>query len=443
MTDYFHLTKRFGAVAVSQFPVQYAMSLKSISPLAWVFRSSHEQINRYHRVLGRVVYGLLLTHMILYNTYFFIAHIWLSRVFEPVVLYGVVASLGLHMLNATALARVRDYSYRLFFVVHLLTVLCVPVLIFFHAPSVRIYLVESVLLFIGDLAYRKFTTVNAPTVVETVPGTNLLKISASAPAEKMAEFQSHPGAHVYLNIPPPARFTKSTVFDFLYNPFTVAATGDDGAITLVARHRKGPMTDYLNSLASQDVPTGESKFRLGIEGPYGSVGKHFDDLIAFGAQRVLLIAGGVGGTFALPVYHALRGSPSASVQLIWAIRSAADATWAVSPNDDGQSIIDDPHVQLFVTGSMDGTAVAPGSQGVELGAVSRDSRRGHDPTSVYKSRRPDLKRIVDDTFSLGQDETVAVLVCGPAGMARDARQRVRPWVMKGRKVWWHNEHYGW
>ncbi len=70
LLDYLHLTKRFGAIAVSQFPIQYLLALKSLNPFAFVFQSSHEQVNRWHRVLGRLIYALLCMHAMLYLNYF-------------------------------------------------------------------------------------------------------------------------------------------------------------------------------------------------------------------------------------------------------------------------------------------------------------------------------------------------------------------------------------
>jgi hypothetical protein len=57
--------------------------------------------------------------------------------------------------------------------------------------------------------------------------------------------------------------------------------------------------------------------------------------------------------------------------------------------------------------------------------------------------RPDFAEIVDGVFKLGNEESVAVIVCGPAGMARDVRSEVGRWVRKGRDVWFHDEGFGW
>ncbi|KAF4340458.1 ferric cupric reductase transmembrane component 2 [Fusarium beomiforme] len=445
--DYLHLTKRVGIVATSQMPIQYLLALKALNPYAYLLRSSHEHLNRYHRVLGRIIFSLLILHAILYNVFFIESGIWLKRFSAPVVFAGVVGFIVLHALNGTAMARVRQLSYRLFFIVHLFGAFVIPPLIYYHAPSSRFYIFEAIGVFVLDLAARKITTVTAPAVIEAIPGTSLVKVSTKLPASKIAKYAARPGSHIYLNVPPASRpgigqfSAPYLIFEFLYNPFTVASTNlQTGELSFVARIRNGPMTNRLHHLASA-TNAGESaeKLELNIEGPYGVIGKTLNDLITSGTSRVLIVAGGVGATFAVPVYHAILAENStANVQLVWAIRSAGDATWAAS-TPTGKSFLDDDQLQLFLTGDMGVANDSDNAPGVELINLSEQTTR----PVVRNSKRPDLQKVVDDTFQKAQHDSVAILVCGPAEMTREIRKNVTPWVMKGRKVWWHNESFGW
>ncbi|KAG5957028.1 hypothetical protein E4U57_002081 [Claviceps arundinis] len=453
--DYFHLTKRLGAIAVSQLPIQYLLSLKSLNPFAWVFKSSHEHINRYHRVLGRIIYGLVLLHLILYNAYFIYAGIWLRRIFDFVVFCGLIASLGLHGLIATSTRIVRQLSYRLFFIMHVAVAVLMPVLLFFHAPSARLYIIEAVVVLVVDLAVRRVTTIHAPSTLETIPGTTLLKITSSLPAQSVAKFRATPGSHIYLSIPPSSRThtvpsSKSSVVDLLFNPFTVATADEqNGTISLVVRVRKGPLTTILSDFSSasatpaSETSTEARKTTLAILGPYGTMTAQFNDLLQWCPDRVLLISGGVGATFTLPIYHALQSEvPSAKRHFIWTIRNLEDTTWAV---DHGKTILDDPNVHLFLTAGTtapgDSEDATSGNGGVELSILPRHIDRGN--TSNLHRKRPDIQKIVDDTFDHNIGESVAVLVCGPAGMTRDVRSRVGAWAGQGRRIWWHSETFGW
>ncbi|KAF3068154.1 putative metalloreductase AIM14 [Trichoderma lentiforme] len=454
--DYLHLTKRFGTIAVSQLPIQYLLALKALNPYAYAFNSSHEHVNRYHRTLGRIIYALIMTHIVFYNVFFILSGIWLKRFFAPVVFCGVLAALSFDGLFATALVRARQYSYRLFFITHLGVALLAPVLLFFHAHSARVYVAGSVIVFLADIAYRRFTITHTASTFETVPGTNLIKISAPMPAEKIEHFRSRPGSHIYLSIPSEGRTSKypaskSFTFDLLFNPFTVASANQDSqSITLVARKRTGPMTNVLSQFAdptsSPSSLDDNNKITLAIEGPHGAIGKHFQHLLTWGASRILLVAGGVGATFALPLYHALqRELPSAHTQFVWAIRSAADATWAMTDNGSDKPLLDDDNVHLYLTENMGISTDANGRSrdaSIELQNMGRGSH-SHRSAAGNNSRRPNFQKIVDDMFRHGVEEKVAVLVCGPEEMSREVRQRIGPWVLKGREVWWHNESFGW
>jgi len=468
IVDYLHLTKRIGIVAVSQWPLQYLLSLKSLNPAAYLLRSSHEQVNRWHRVLARVTTTLICLHAALYLN-FFVKRDRLDRLGDPVVLMGVIGFLYLNLIVTTALRPIRRFSYRLFFITHLILGIIIPFTIMIHAAPAKLFLFEAVGVFFLDLVSRKMDTVTGHATIGSIPGTNLIKISASIPHTKVNRFRGHPGSHIYLSIPAAARKSMSAtsishlLFEFLFNPFTVAAVDEEtGDLTMVARHNGGPMTAALGRLANAAKPntannTNEDKIPLAIEGPYGAVSRFPQLCTDF--DRVLLVAGGVGATFTLPLYRSiLAENPGARVEMVWAVRGAGDATWAVT-GKEAQALLRDNNLRLFVTGSIvdpadlassrreasgqaEGSGAGDDGDGeVEMSAMYRDRRRGR-YTSQHNRKRPDLKKIVDDLFKHGQEERVAVLVCGPREMARELREHLGPWVKKGRSVWYHKEGFG-
>ncbi|KAF6804541.1 ferric reductase like transmembrane component [Colletotrichum sojae] len=456
--DYLHLTKRFGIIAASQVPFQYMLALKSFSPIAKVFRTSHEELNKWHRVLSRVTLALLVLHALFYLNFFLEKGILAKRLFAPVVFAGVVAFATMNMMTSTAAAAVRRYSYRVFFVTHLVGAFALPPLVFFHARSARLFMAKAIIVFLIDLVVRRLRTVMAFSKLEAIPGTNLVKISASIPPYKMNAYRSRPGSHVYLSIPAAARpgdSSESLIYEFLFNPFTVASVSEEtGDITLVARQLDGPVTRHLGYFANAARSAGDNaKVPLCIEGPYGAASIHFDRLVGASVDRVLLVAGGVGATFTVPLYRAiLQDNPSAKVEMVWSVRGAGDATWAMSSSSP-RGILDDENVKIFLTGDamhsdnagpMAGMPAEtnPGGE-MEMSTMSRDRRRGGLLTGDHNRKRPDLRRIVDEFFRLGAEERVAVLVCGPAEMGRQMREYVGAWVMRGREVVWHNEAFGW
>jgi ferredoxin-NADP reductase len=451
--DYMHLTKRFGIVAASQMPMQYLLALKYLNPVAFAFSSSHEQVNRWHRVLGRIVYLLLCLHGTFYINYWIQLSVFASRIVDPIVILGVLSLFGLTLLNTTALSVVRQFSYRVFFITHLVVAFALPVAIFFHVRHARIYMSEALAVFVLDLAVRKLTTVTAEATLEIIPGTNLIKIAAKVPQPTVNKFRDHPASHVYMSIPPAARPSSNPVsagnlvFEFMYNPFTVASVNEESReITLVARRLGGPVTQVLGKFAAAN----STKIPLNIEGPFGLT-KHFPSLVAGEFDQVLLFAGGVGGTFIVPLYqHIIGENPGARVKMIWTVREAAEATWPASGTE--KSIIDDDRIELFLTGSIlsdddeagsSSTGSSSSGSEIEMNRLHNDRKRNKYTSSDNNRKRPDLQKIVDDAFRYNPAERIAVLVCGPDSMAQELRGYVGEWVKKGRSVWWHNEGFGW
>ncbi|KAK2038678.1 ferric reductase like transmembrane component [Colletotrichum somersetense] len=459
--DYLHITKRFGIIAVSQIPFQYLLALKRFSPIAKVFGTSHEELNKWHRVLSRVTLSLLLLHAIFYLNFFVAKGIVQKRLFAPIVFAGVVAFATMNMMTSTAAAAVRRYSYRVFFVTHLIGALAIPPLVFFHARSARLFMAKALVVFFIDITVRRLRTITAPSKLETVPGTNLVKISASIPQDKVNAFSARPGSHIYLSVPPAARpgagpvSPKAMLFEFLFNPFTVASVDEQtGNLTLVARELDGPLTKHLGRFANAGTGTHDGKVPLCIEGPYGAASLHFDKLVSASVDRVLLVAGGVGATFTIPIYQAiLQDNPNTKVDLVWSVRSASDVTWTMAAGKSTKSVLDGPNVQIYYTGdalNSDATGPMAGlptetspAGGMEMNAMSPSGSRGNRLTSEQHRKRPDLRKIVDDVFKKGAEERVAVLVCGPSTMGREVREYVGAWVMRGREVLWHNEGFGW
>lgn len=475
-SDYFHITKRFGIVAASQFPAHYALSMKSLySPLSVLFGSSHEQLNTWHRISGRVIWTLLLCHASWYlNVFVQIGNY--SKLTTPIVICGILSFQFINLLIITSSAAVRRWSYRVFFITHLFVAFTIIPLLFFHAAPLRLYIIEAIVLFIIDLAIRKFSTFTAFATIRPVPETSLLEVTIPVTPSKISQFQYAPGQHIYLSIPPSSVPTTAKynrhLHELVFNPFTIASVSDTPSpqITLTLRTLNGPATTALSSLSHLS----KARPPLNIEGPYGTSRK-FPNL-AEKFNRVLLIAGGVGATFTLPIYRAVKeameseGRVNASVRMIWVMRDAAESSWGLSSSkaasfqiedssssssrsssnsdeDEGSKVdnIDDTGIELYITSPqtshLNPTSTTSESSNIEMHNIPSPSSQELKLKTTHS--RPDLRAIVDETFTQGIEEKVAILVCGPPGMAAELRTHVGKWVEKGREVWWHDEGFGW
>jgi hypothetical protein len=273
------------------------------------------------------------------------------------------------------------------------------------------------------------------------------------------------------------------------NPFTVASLpSKDKELLLVARTLNGN-TKYLGELARSlaqgggnvpMLPTAGGDIPIlpfSLEGPYGASSR-LPDLSDF--DKVLLVAGGVGATFIIPIYRSvidLHDPASAGTQIrcIWAVQKLAETQWAFPAN----SASDDEHEDDAAVGTNE-TGLLHGSRNVEVYvtrpsgpnlradasaagvfAIDPDDEDGEGiemqeneqlldmeeqmekprKGMLVKSGRPDLSNVVDEVFSKGM--RTAVICCGPKRLTDDLKRSVEVWVKKGHDVFWYDETFGW
>ncbi|KAK4692682.1 hypothetical protein P7C71_g4570, partial [Lecanoromycetidae sp. Uapishka_2] len=435
--DYLHLTRRFGIVAASQLPLHYLLAAKAWSPVQYLARMSHEELNPYHRLLGRIIIILMATHASMYLNFYVQKGLLLKRIRDWDVILGLTAISTAITIGTTALARIRDWNYRVFFYLHvILSITLLPVL-YLHVSFLRVYILEAAAVYVLLIAQRNFDQAAVDAIIENIPNTNLISITIPL-TKALAKRTYKPGQHIYIGFP-------SLPQKLRINPFSIANPNpsDDKQIHVVARTLDGT-TAMLASLSSHPQPS-----PLLIEGPYGSA-KYFPDLGSY--DSVLLVAGGVGATFTLPFYRDLlhrswKGEDVPFARFVWTVKKEADARWGVE--QVRRQVEDDlpKDFEVYVTRDNAGSEHSSNfskHESVEL--QERDSmfgEIGEVAADHVRKGRPDLHGIVDEIFSHDGGDKVAVLVCGPTGMGAAVRKEVGQWVWKGRDVFWHSEEFGW
>ncbi|KAH0144123.1 hypothetical protein KCU67_g13229, partial [Aureobasidium melanogenum] len=336
--DYLHLTKRFGIVGASQLPLQYLLAFKSpFSPIQHLTRCSWTTLNAAHQVLGRVSTILFYLHAGFYLNFFIQAHVLAKRIKDWDVILGLVGTIAFTAVGTTALSTLRKLSYRVFYTTHvILASMLLPVL-YFHVHHIRIYIIETVVVYVVHLALRILNEHKVKGSLTLVSGTaNLLEINIPmiAKSKQKSIMQWQPGQHIYISLvqgPVYMRALKSR------SPFTIASVpSEDGNLKLVARVLDGN-TAALAKAAAEGATGKASSIPLILEGPYG-LSTHPNTLLQY--NRVLFIAGGVGATFVVPLYRTLLKDLSPSpgsrrrqnVAFVWVVRDEAETSWAV-PED--------------------------------------------------------------------------------------------------------------
>jgi NAD(P)H-flavin reductase len=453
--DYLHLTKRFGHVAISQLPFQYMMAIKSPrNPVQLATSLSHETLNPYHRLFGRIIHLFLAAHAILYMNFFFMEGILGQRLINWDVCLGLTAFSIFNILAITAIPPIRKSAYyKNFYKAHVvLSGLLMPAL-FLHVPFARKYVYQMAAYYIFNGAARSSsTTVLIMSTVSPIPGTNLLKLRVPGPAWGVPPLMGAgtpgwvPGQHVYVK--------QSISLAMPRSPFTVVSLppreGQDGGdessnIDLVIRNLNGPNTGWL---AAKPKETGrrDQNVNLFVEGPYGEAKKYVPELLQAGESggSIMLVAGGVGATFTIPIYLSLlaKRKSTEKIHFTWFVKSIQDAEWGLAILMTAKAPKLDAAV--YVTKESDLSLH-------EIGGVGEP----RDGLKVFGyGRRPEMKAIVDGAFSpnvvleKGTIDNkiftkVNVLACGPPSMTLALRKEVGKHVMRyGRDVFYHEEAFG-
>ncbi|KAI7081744.1 hypothetical protein KC356_g8932 [Hortaea werneckii] len=451
--DYMHLAKRFGAIGASQLPLQYLLALKSpYSPFQLLTRSSHETLNALHQHLGYIITGLFYAHAGLYLNFYVVKDLLSEKLQAGYILAGVFSIVAFTAVGTTALAPVRRWSYRVFYVVHVtLATLLLPILSL-HVAHIRIYIYETAIVYAAHALLRSWNTATYPGTIRLIPHTQLLELVVRPPKETLGKWS--PGQHAYVSLA-----GHPLLRTFNSNPFTIASLPSlDGHIRIIAKILDGN-TAKLAQSATADDQKGHTIHPqpVSLEGPYGVV-SHSDRLLQY--DRILFVAGGVGATFIVPLYRQLLADLSPSpgsyrrqkVEFVWIARERAEVVWAV-PEEARERAAFGERVRVFLTGRRDVGAMGSregdreDGDGIEL--LERETLLAGDDEGEEGSGlevdaqvgRPNLRKIVDRTFAHGVAEKVAVVVCGPAGLNDGLRRAVGSHVRQGRDVWYWEERF--
>ena len=471
--DYMHVTKSFGHVAISQLPFHYLLAVKSpyFNPITWATGLTHERLNAVHRLFGRLVHLWLATHAICYVRFFLFLGVLAKRIRDRDVQLGLLGFWSFNFLALLALPVARRRMYHIvFYQSHvLLSALAVPVL-WFHVPYTRwlvgqvavIYVVGAVTR-IGN--ERKVAGLNFNFVEGS---TELIRVGFTVDKNELLA-KSLPGQHVYVIGKRMGRLQTRT-------PFTIAQVHDQERkmksnksqveISLVLRKMGGPGTSFLADLSS-DEKTLLAKYKdamdsIRIEGPYGEASQYMPSFLGSSLPPqgpIILIAGGIGVTYTLPIYQALLSSPvrlKSRIKFIWLVKTAAEVRWVLklllAPLKTSK--IETLDAEVYIT-----RPTGPGSTSLLNDMASSSSMKSNGLTIHHTGQRPDLKASIDDVFTASStmsvpqkndhvktgdaDGEVSMFLCGPSELSRDVRDVVGPWIWReGVKVSWFEEVFG-
>ncbi|PPQ88182.1 hypothetical protein CVT25_005147 [Psilocybe cyanescens] len=413
-----YYANRAGTIAASHLPIMTALGMRN-NLISWLTGISFEKIT----------VGLLDDETI--------GHRWVQC--------GVLAGTTLTLLCILTLRPIRNRSYEVFLIVHFVFAFMFLLSIYFHLtgrvltyygawPSMIVWGLDRFLRLVNLSAFnfgylnpwcQSSKDLNASVEVLSP---HFLKVTMY----RSKHFHWRPGQSAYLSFP-----SVSTI-PFESHPFTISTIEDDATaaqkkLTFFVRVRSG-FTQTLMQTASSDTT-----YKVFINGPYSS------PPVLMGYQTVILIAGGSGVAFTLPllldlISRAKRNQHTCQkVVFMWAIRNADHLKWI---EEDLLAVLEDlpeslsVSLQFFVTSVLD----SPQTWDAESNSESDENvvkvKTSSSSSSHSRSRildysfakleqgRPDLTTVIKDEISIGTGP-ISINVCGTDTLSDTVRKVIR------------------
>ena len=432
---------RTSLIFAANLPWLYILGAKN-QPLRLLTGYSYEHLNILHRRLGEWLCFIAILHsnsmfMVWYTFFRPDGHDLRWFLTESTVYLGLITLFCYEVLYATSLASFRKWWYEMFLGLHVGLQAGALGFLYFHHRGSKPYVRVTLAIFLIDrLVFRLLAKSREfKASVKVMPDGNTVLLSGNWPvtAKPQTMWTSlfsqnmhsgwEPAEHVFLTIPSLGR-----KHNFQAHPFTIASAApsdeqEHAWFDLIIRALDGFTRDLLIHAETHSSVT------IRLDGPYGS--SHAYDMLR-SSDVAVTVVGGSGIAVAYPMLWALlqassnkqhtdvdseaaAGSSGSSrkVALIWIVHQADHIQWL------GQERL------------------------VELAALGLHVVL---PAPTREAGRPDVAALVRGTIedlTSGGQQRVGVMVSGPDGMNRAARNCCAQMLGEGLEIEVAVEKFGW
>ncbi|PBK94890.1 hypothetical protein ARMGADRAFT_70789 [Armillaria gallica] len=426
--DPLYWANRSATMAASQFPLLVALGMKN-NIISFLTGIPFEKLSILHRTVARSLCVVLWIHASGR------IKIGIEHTISPLSLRearwlqcGILAMTSLTVLSIVSIRPLRSSRYDMFKVVHFVFGTIVLLGAYFHMqidaqmghyvwPAILLWALDRVLRWCRMLLFAQFSSRDNASIDVLSP--NFMRVTADKPRF----FYWSPGQCAYLTLPS---------VGLVAHPFTISSVDtkskQDKLIFLIRVH-DGFTRRVLNNANGQ-------RTRLLLDGPYSS------PPVTRGFDGVVLIAGGTGVAFTLPLLLDLLQQskkrerlPCRRILFIWAIRDADHINWISAPLVDALNDLPkdlEVSIKIYITGSA--------TRREELSEDWEDKKSGTDThtsdseklscdgiltastvVNVKQGERPDFPSLLHAEMLNVKDGRMAVNVCGPFGLAEGVR----------------------
>lgn len=346
------LAFRLGMLCVANVPLLYVLGAKH-SPLSFLTGCSYEQVNVYHRHVGRVCVLTLVAHTAIFLWYFrpayLFTHAW--------SLMGIMAGTSFVVIGISSIRGVRQMFYESFYLIHAVGMVVALPTIYLHYPTAQPFAIVAgisiaydrlVRVFDYRLVWSQIEVHEGDTVIIRIPKRGSpLGTKSYNPLVKLSDWFHRPlrwnsGQHIFVTLPGCGLFES--------HPFTIASSAvTSETMDVIIRAREGFTKRLLDQERLKPSETGRWVI---IHGPYGvhpagmpiphlkDLGTHpyselqgnsedddftkddGPDPAVPGRQKIVLVAGGAGIAFTYPLFEEYRLALSQSPESLGRPRAA-------------------------------------------------------------------------------------------------------------------------
>jgi predicted ferric reductase len=467
-----YVSDRTGVLSLANFPLIWLFGTRN-NVLMWLTGWGFGCYNNFHRWAARVATVQAVVHSIGYTEMIFERGTWATFMKYWSKHYfwnGEIATILMVGLCCASVYPLRRCHYEIFLITHIVLSIIVLITTFYHVeifngewnifiyPCLAIWILDRSIRSIRILAFnRRFW--NTKAVATYDHASNLIRLEVPC-SQSMVKPQ--PGTYYYIHV------LNDLLFAHQNHPFTLSyvAQPDHNASTplspLSSRpqrpgSRRTPSASSNSSTESESLLQPSSPkspslvflirpydgftarlmkkaisqpktLRVWVEGAYGETNAlhQFSD--------VLFVVGGTG--IAVPLSYLARlledGNRVQNVHIVWAVREHGFLN-DVLRHDMRSEWLRDERLRLTVHVTQD-----------EELKDDINSGRVHPSSMTLKAGRPDVDLAVDESAEDSEGGSLAVVACGPAQMADDARRAsVRALGRGHRQVEYFEESFKW
>lgn len=353
---------RTGFITIAQLPLIFLLAGRQ-NIIGYLAGMGYERLNWFHRWVSRTLWLTATIHMgFWFRDWGQYDYIKYKLKNDALAKRGFAAWVILSFIVISSAAPVRNISYEIFVLQHLVTFVGFIVAVWLHAPNevkAWVWIPIGLLIFDRVARYTWATYANLSIFHRSanskhplwanrasftpLPG-NVTRITIENPG-----ISWRPGQHVFL--------TCHSVVPLQCHPFTIVSLPEDNKMEFFVRAGKGGTSRFFRYaskhhkiLGSGEISPQKGERTVFIDGPYGMHRplRQFDS--------VVLLAGGTGTTFIIPCLRDIvaawkgesqqpdsktRQAATKRIRFVWVIKSRAHLSWFDSQLQTALAAVDE------------------------------------------------------------------------------------------------------